>query len=49
MLLSGPLDEEPGFNATIDYGAMAEAAENATYRVPLLEEARIVRGPGRSL
>ena len=44
LLLSGPLDREPSFNTTIDYEAMADAAENATYRVPVLEKARIVRG-----
>ena len=43
-LLSGPLDEEPSFNLATDYEAMAETVENATYRVPTLETARIVRG-----
>ncbi len=43
-LLSGPLDQEPSFNLNIDYGAMAEASENAMYRVPALEKARIARG-----
>jgi len=44
LLLSGPLDTEPSFNLNIDYGAMAEASENAMYRVPILEKARIARG-----
>ena len=44
FLLSGPLDREPSFNLSIDYGAMAEASENAMYRVPSLEKARIARG-----
>jgi len=44
LLLSGPLDKEPSFNLNIDYEAMAEASENATYRVPALENARIARG-----
>ena len=44
LLLSGPLDREPSFNLGVDYDAMAEAAENAMYRVPLLEKARIARG-----
>jgi sarcosine oxidase subunit beta len=44
FLLSGPLDQKPSFNVNIDYDAMAEAAENASYRVPLLEKARIARG-----
>jgi sarcosine oxidase, subunit beta len=44
FLLSGPLDAEPGFNVNVDYEAMAEAAENATYRVPLMEGARIAGG-----
>jgi sarcosine oxidase subunit beta len=44
LLLSGPLDLEPSFNLNIDYGAMAEASENAMYRVPVLEKARIARG-----
>jgi sarcosine oxidase subunit beta len=44
LLLSGPLDQEPSFNLGIDYGAMAETSENAMYRVPLLEKARIARG-----
>jgi sarcosine oxidase subunit beta len=43
-LLSGPLDQEPSFNLNIDYEAMAEASENAMYRVPALEKARIARG-----
>lgn len=44
LLLSGPLDHEPSFNLGVDYEAMAEAAENAMYRVPELEKARIARG-----
>ncbi len=44
FLLSGPLDSEPGFNLNIDYEAMAEASENAMYRVPGFEKARIARG-----
>jgi sarcosine oxidase subunit beta len=44
FLLSGPLDLEPSFNTNIDYEAMAEASENAIYRVPALEKARIARG-----
>ncbi|MGA2465838.1 MAG: FAD-binding oxidoreductase [Thermodesulfobacteriota bacterium] len=44
LLLSGPLDSEPSFNLSIDYEAMAETSENAIYRVPILERARIARG-----
>jgi len=44
VLLSGPLDLEPSFNLNTEYEAMAEASENAVYRVPLLEKARIARG-----
>jgi sarcosine oxidase subunit beta len=44
LLLSGPLDSEPSFNLNIDYEAMAEASENAIYRVPVLKKATIVRG-----
>lgn len=44
FLLSGPLDREPGLNTSIDYEAMVEASENATYRVPSFENARIARG-----
>ena len=44
LLLSGPLDNEPSFNLGIDYEAMAETSENAIYRVPALERARIARG-----
>jgi len=44
FLLSGPLDREPGLNTSIDYEAMVEASENATYRVPAFENARIARG-----
>jgi len=44
FLLSGPLDREPGFNLSTDYEAMVEASENAVYRVPALEKARIARG-----
>ena len=43
-LLSGPLDKEPSFNLHVDYDAMAEAVEQAIYRVPTLENARIARG-----
>ena len=43
-LLSGPLDQKAGFNLNVDYEAMAEAVENALYRVPVLEGARIARG-----
>ncbi|MGQ9508257.1 MAG: NAD(P)/FAD-dependent oxidoreductase [Thermodesulfobacteriota bacterium] len=44
FLLSGPLDSYPSFNTHIDYEAMVEASENAIYRVPGLEGARISRG-----
>jgi len=44
LLLSGPLDSEPSFNLNVDYESMAEASENAMYRVPLLERARIANG-----
>jgi len=44
FLLSGPLDREPSFNTNTDYEAMLEASENAIYRVPALEKARIARG-----
>jgi sarcosine oxidase subunit beta len=44
LLLSGPLDLEPSFKLNTEYEAMAVASENATYRVPVLEKARIVRG-----
>jgi len=43
-LLSGPLDAEPSFNLNTEYEAMVEASENAVYRVPSLEKARIARG-----
>ncbi len=43
-LLSGPLDKEPSFNLNTDYDAMTETVENAIYRVPALEKARIARG-----
>lgn len=44
FLISGPLDQEPSFNTNTDYEAMLEASENAIYRVPALEKARIARG-----
>lgn len=44
LLLSGPLDKEPSFNLSTDYEAMVEAGDNAMYRVPVLEKARIARG-----
>ncbi len=44
LLLSGPLDPEPSFNLNTEYEAMAETSENAMYRVPALEKARIARG-----
>jgi len=44
LLLSGPMDSEPSFNLNTEYEAMAEASENAMYRVPVLQKARIARG-----
>jgi sarcosine oxidase subunit beta len=44
FLLSGPLDRETSFNLNIDYEARLEASENAMFRVPAFEEARIARG-----
>jgi sarcosine oxidase subunit beta len=44
LLLSGPKDPFPSFNANVDYEAMVEVAENSIYRVPLLEKAQINRG-----
>jgi sarcosine oxidase subunit beta len=44
LLLSGPLDLEPSFNLNTEYEAMAVASENAVYRVPVLEKARVARG-----
>ncbi len=46
FLLSGPLDKEPSFNVNIDYEARLEAGENAMYRVPAFEKAKIARGWG---
>jgi sarcosine oxidase subunit beta len=44
LLLSGPLDTESSFNLSTEYEATVEASENAMYRVPVLEKARIARG-----
>ncbi len=44
LLLSGPKDPFPSFNVDVDYEAMVKVAENALYRVPLLEKAEILRG-----
>ncbi|HVP78124.1 MAG TPA: FAD-binding oxidoreductase [Thermodesulfobacteriota bacterium] len=44
LLLSGPLDLEPSFNLNTEYDAVVETSENATYRIPVLEKARIARG-----
>ncbi len=44
LLLSGPVDAKPSFNLNTEYEARAESSENATYRVPALEKARIARG-----
>jgi sarcosine oxidase subunit beta len=44
LLLSGPLDLEPSFNLNTEYEAMTETSENAMFRVPALEKARIARG-----
>lgn len=44
FLISGPVDKEPSFNLNIDYQGMAQASENAIYRVPSFENARIIRG-----
>ena len=42
--MSGPQDEKPSFNLTTDFDSMVETANKAMHRVPVLEEARIVRG-----
>ncbi len=44
LLLSGPLDRECSFNLNVDWEAMAGTSEDAMHRVPVLEEARMVRG-----
>ncbi len=44
FLLSGPLDQEPSFNLTIDYEARAKASEDAIHRVPVFKKARIAMG-----
>jgi len=44
LLLSGPMDEQPSFNLDTDYEGMTEAADNAMYRIPVLEKASIARG-----
>jgi len=44
ILLSGPQDEKPSFNLTIDFDSMVETAEKATHRVPIFEETNIARG-----
>ncbi len=44
FLISGPIDKEPSFNLNTDYQGMLEASENAIYRVPSLENARIING-----
>lgn len=44
FLLSGPLDQEPSFNLTIDYEAMAYASDLAIHCVPAFEAACIARG-----
>lgn len=44
LLISGPKDDLPSFNQHVDYEAMAIAAENSIYRVPIMEKAKLVRG-----
>ncbi len=44
VLFTGPQDELPSFNLKTDFGAMVEAAEKATHRVPVFEETNIARG-----
>lgn len=44
FLLSGPLDQEPSFNLTIDYEARAKVSEDAIHRVPVFKKARIAMG-----
>jgi sarcosine oxidase subunit beta len=44
LLLSGPKDDLPSHNVNVDFAAMAEAAENSLFRVPILEKAEINRG-----
>jgi sarcosine oxidase, subunit beta len=44
FLISGPKDDFPSFNTSVDFAAMAETADNAVYRVPVLETAQISHG-----
>jgi sarcosine oxidase subunit beta len=44
VLLSGPQDEMPSFSLTTDFDSIADTAEKAARRVPVLKEASIVNG-----
>ncbi len=44
LLISGPKDNFPSFNLSVDYDAMVEVAENSIYRVPIMVKAEINRG-----
>jgi sarcosine oxidase subunit beta len=44
LLLAGPQDQEPSLHEKPDYKGQEWAAEQALLRVPVLEQARIVRG-----
>ena len=46
LLLAGPQDAESSFNETWDFEAMEWTAERGLKRVPVLEQARLVRGWG---
>ncbi len=44
LLLSGPQDEEPSYNESVDFEARVWTANRSLYRVPSLEGAKIATG-----
>jgi sarcosine oxidase subunit beta len=44
LLISGPKDDLPSFDLSMDYGCLAEVAEKSCHRVPVLEEAELDGG-----
>jgi glycine/D-amino acid oxidase-like deaminating enzyme len=44
LLISGPKDDLPSFDLSMDYGCLEEVAEKSIHRVPVLEQAEIEGG-----
>jgi sarcosine oxidase subunit beta len=44
LLISGPKDDDPSFDLSVDYGCLEEVAMKSVHRVPVMEEAEVDGG-----